>query len=156
MGSWWGRRIRGTGEGQPGEPLLDRAERIIVPQEAALGTLTPAQAARVGDPPSFPPRRGGARHPGPRTLLTFVANVRAVEDPLLPESSRVRVVHVGAGLDEALTERVRSESASNPRYEWRGSEPRAEALGQGAPLLAPGFRGPPAPGRRPPGPLRAG
>lgn len=153
------------------QPLLDRADRIVVLQEAALGTLTPAQAARARViHQSSPPRRGGTRAPGPRTLFTVVANIRAVKDPLLPaaatrllpESSGARVVHVGAGLDEALTERVRGESASNPRYEWRGPVPRAgalellarssavvipsrsegganvltEALGQGAPLLA--------------------
>ena len=119
------------------QPLLDRADRIVVLQEAALAALTPAQVGRARViHQSSAPRRSGAAPDGPRTLFAVVANVRAVKDPLLPAaatrllpgSSGARVVHVGAGLDEALTERVRRESASNPRYEWRGPVPRAEAL----------------------------
>ena len=132
------------------QPLLDRADRIVVLQEAALAALTPAQVGRARViHQSSAPRRSGAAPDGPRTLFAVVANVRAVKDPLLPaaatrllpESSGATVVHVGAALDEALTEHVRRESASNPRYGWRGPVPRAEALellarGQGCPILA--------------------
>jgi putative glycosyltransferase (TIGR04348 family) len=64
------------------------------------------------------------------------AHLRAVKDPfraaraarLLPECSRVRVLHLGAALSPAMERAARREEAANPRYHWMGEQPRAKAL----------------------------
>ncbi len=73
---------------------------------------------------------------GDGLVACVLGHLRDVKDPLraahalrlLPEGSRFEVVHVGAALDDALAEEARLESAANPRYEWRGELPHAEAL----------------------------
>ena len=80
--------------------------------------------------------------PGERSLpedefrACVVGHLRPEKDPfltakaarLLPSSSRCHVVHLGAARDEDAAERAREESSTNPRYEWRGELPHAEAL----------------------------
>ena len=46
----------------------------------------------------------------------------------MPESSRIRVVHVGAALNAEMRERAHAETAANPRYVWLGELPRWRAL----------------------------
>ncbi len=68
--------------------------------------------------------------------VCVLAHLRPVKDPLrtalaarlLPPSSLIRVVHLGAALSEDLAERARAETASNPRYRWLGDVPRWKAL----------------------------
>jgi putative glycosyltransferase (TIGR04348 family) len=68
--------------------------------------------------------------------VCVLAHLRAVKDPLraalatrlLPPSSRIRVLHLGAPLDERLARRARREARENPRYRWLGVRPRAQAL----------------------------
>lgn len=65
-----------------------------------------------------------------------LAHLRAVKDPLLaaramrllPESSRVRVLHLGAVVDEGMGARVRAEQRRSPRYRWLGDRPHGAAL----------------------------
>ena len=60
--------------------------------------------------------------------VAFVAHLRPEKDPLrvaravrlLPKESRVRVVHVGRALTEAMRLAAEAEARSNPRYVWRG------------------------------------
>ncbi len=47
---------------------------------------------------------------------------------LLPESSRVRILHAGAALDPEITELARREMEENPRYHWLGPLSRPEAM----------------------------
>lgn len=66
----------------------------------------------------------------------MVGHLRAVKDPLLaaraaallPASSRVRVVHVGACLEHEFEALVRAEMARNPRYRWLGPLSRRDTL----------------------------
>lgn len=68
--------------------------------------------------------------------VCVMGHLRPVKDPfrtalaarLLPDSSRVRVLHLGAALSEDMAEQARQEAASNPRYIWLGELPRDEAL----------------------------
>ena len=46
----------------------------------------------------------------------------------MPESSRIRVVHVGAALSAKMRDRALAETAANPRYVWLGELPRWRAL----------------------------
>jgi len=64
--------------------------------------------------------------------ILVIGHLREEKDPLrtaeaarlLPESSRIRVVHYGRAHDESWAERARAEMARNPRYVWRDEVPR--------------------------------
>jgi putative glycosyltransferase (TIGR04348 family) len=67
-----------------------------------------------------------------RAATTFdvcvVGHLRHVKDPfraamaarLLPDTSRVRIVHIGSAMTESMGRRAREEMKRNPRYEWLG------------------------------------
>ncbi|HEU0200476.1 MAG TPA: selenoneine biosynthesis selenosugar synthase SenB [Burkholderiaceae bacterium] len=74
--------------------------------------------------------------PPARTFtVAVVGHLRGVKDPELawrvldawPRDVRLRIVHVGAALDEALGTRAAATTAADPRYEWDGDVPRARA-----------------------------
>ncbi len=127
--------------------VLRLAARLVVLQPHGRSQLDPELARRTdvimqSMPPVSPPRP-----PRPdRFDVAFLAHVRPVKDPLrlaaavrlLPADSRVHVVHVGEARDRALGAAAAAESAGNPRYDWRGPVPRAEALAMlaGSRLLA--------------------
>lgn len=116
---------------------LELATLVTVLQPAAAGSV-PApfrdkvrvivQSANAAVPIAAPP---GA------VQVCMLAHLRPVKDPLLaadavrrlPPASRVRVVHLGAALDEGAAASARRESASNPRYTWIGELRRRQALG---------------------------
>lgn len=66
----------------------------------------------------------------------MVGHLRSVKDPLLaahaaallPASSRVRVVHLGACLEPGYESIVRAEMERNPRYRWLGPLSRRSTL----------------------------
>jgi putative glycosyltransferase (TIGR04348 family) len=69
--------------------------------------------------------------------VCVMSHLRPVKDPLrtalavrlLPDSSRIRVLHLGAVLSDELAAEALALSASNPtRYTWLGERPRSEAL----------------------------
>jgi glycosyltransferase involved in cell wall biosynthesis len=65
-----------------------------------------------------------------------MGHLRPVKDPLrtalaarlLPPSSRLRVLHLGAALSEEMAQAARVEEAANARYRWLGELPQPEAL----------------------------
>jgi putative glycosyltransferase (TIGR04348 family) len=69
--------------------------------------------------------------------VCVLSHLRPVKDPLrtalavqlLPETSRIRVLHLGAALSDELAAEAVALSTSNPRYRWLGERPRSEALG---------------------------
>lgn len=64
--------------------------------------------------------------------VCVIGHLRPVKDPFrtalaarrLPASSRIRVMHFGAALSEAMERRARAEMQRNPRYRWLGEVPR--------------------------------
>src|SRR5262249_30447876 len=68
--------------------------------------------------------------------VCVLAHLRAVKDPfraaraarLLPAASRIRIVHLGAGLSPEMEQQAKQEMKENPRYRWLGDVPRARAL----------------------------
>jgi putative glycosyltransferase (TIGR04348 family) len=68
--------------------------------------------------------------------VCVLGHLRPVKDPfrtaeaarLLPPSSRVRVLHLGAALSAGMADQARVEQAANPRYRWLGERPRWQAL----------------------------
>lgn len=119
---------------------VDAADAVVVLQAKAverLASLDPSWGAKASvvhqSVEAVPVRR--ARRPD-RFVVAVLAHLRDVKDPLLaarasrrlPPASTVRVVHLGAAHDRRWEELARAEMAENPRYEWRGEVPRAEAL----------------------------
>jgi putative glycosyltransferase (TIGR04348 family) len=116
---------------------LRLADRLIVLQPLGVSELPRAVRARtrviyqsVPTPPWVAaPRRD-------RFEVCVLGHLRPVKDPfrtalaarLLPPSSRLSVLHLGAALDEALAEQACAEEAANPRYRWLGEVPRGLAL----------------------------
>lgn len=120
---------------------LAAADRIVVLQERALEALPLGvrdRARVVHQSFSLPEHTVEPdREPDPEHFEVLVlAGLRRVKDPLLvpaaaralPASSRIRVAHLGPGLDPALTREVEREQLSNPRYRWLGAVPRRTAL----------------------------
>jgi glycosyltransferase involved in cell wall biosynthesis len=119
---------------------LDLADRIVVLQPEALRALPPRWRgkARVIYQAVDGKGGGGARFGKSRPTfdVCVVGHLRAVKDPfraalasrLLPDDSRVRVLHVGGAMTEAMAERARREMRLNPRYHWLGERTRAETL----------------------------
>jgi len=66
--------------------------------------------------------------------VAVIGHLREVKDPfraasaarLLPASSGIRIVHLGAAENAQWAEMAAAEMRSNPRYMWRGDRPRAE------------------------------
>jgi putative glycosyltransferase (TIGR04348 family) len=119
------------------QELLDRADRIILLQERALDELSDSQRERARVIyQSTPPIEDAPSPPTDHLRVALIANLRDVKDPLLPakaarllpESSRLQIIHLGASIEVGLTEEARRETKENPRYEWRAHVSRLEAL----------------------------
>lgn len=116
--------------------VLALADRFVVLQSHGLSQLAEPLRSRarviVQSMPAIAPQ---PRHED-CFEVAFLAHLRPVKDPLrpaaaaraLPASSRIRITHVGAGLDPDLADRAAAEAADNPAYDWLGERPRAEAL----------------------------
>ena len=108
---------------------LEMATRIVALQPMAIASL-PARARRkvrvivqsAVSPRRRPPRRNEAFE------VCVLGHLRAVKDPLraaaaarlLPPSSRIRVLHVGAAIEPGTASRARAEQRRTPRYQWIG------------------------------------
>jgi putative glycosyltransferase (TIGR04348 family) len=102
------------------------ADRVVVLQPAALAELGPtiARKTRVIYQSCVAPR------PAPRRDfdVCVIGHLRPVKDPfrpamaarLLPRSSKVRILHLGAAMNPAMARRARAEQQRNPRYHWLG------------------------------------
>jgi putative glycosyltransferase (TIGR04348 family) len=119
------------------QQALEMASRLVVLQPLALDEL-PARLQKkahvvyqsaVAPAAAASPRNGVFE-------VCVLGHLRPVKDPfraalasrLLPASSRLRVVHLGAALSLDMEERVREEMSVNARYRWLGDLPRWKAL----------------------------
>jgi putative glycosyltransferase (TIGR04348 family) len=116
---------------------LALADRLIVLQPEGVRALPEplrAKAVVIHQSAVAP-----ARRPPPRDdvfEVCVLGHLRPVKDPfraaeaarLLPTSSRVRIVQVGAALSDEMARHARAEAARNPRYVWLGELPRTAAL----------------------------
>ncbi|MGH9326078.1 MAG: selenoneine biosynthesis selenosugar synthase SenB [Terriglobia bacterium] len=111
---------------------LELATRIIVLQPKASERLETRFHGKVRVIYQSSP---GSPAKASRLQRTFdvcvIGHLRPVKDPFrpalaarrLPESSRVRILHLGAAMDERMAQRARSEMRANPRYQWVGELP---------------------------------
>ena len=115
---------------------MQLADAMIVLQAEGLNELAPALRAKTRvihqsvravqriDPPST------------YCLITVIGHLRDEKDPLcaayalkhLPVHSRVRVVQLGAAMDDALAREARDIAASDPRYRWLGERSHGIAM----------------------------
>ncbi len=118
--------------------VLELASRLIVLQPLGIAELPSHLQERtrvIYQSAEMPP---GARSLPRRGFfeVCVLGHLRPVKDPfrtalaarLLPASSRLRVLHVGAALSPEMADQARTEAAANPRYRWLGDVPRWKAL----------------------------
>jgi putative glycosyltransferase (TIGR04348 family) len=116
---------------------LELAARLVVLQPLGMEEL-PAHLrpkARVIYQSAVAPPAAGAPHAGVFEVCVL-GHLRPVKDPFrtalaaraLPDSSRLRVLHLGAALSPDMAAQARREEAANPRYRWLGDVPRWKAL----------------------------
>lgn len=119
---------------------LELASRLVVLQPLGIEELPPRLREKtrvIYQSAEAPPVARNTPH-GKRGLfeVCVLGHLRPVKDPfrtalasrLLPPSSRLRVLHVGAALSPDMAEQARAEAAANPRYRWLGDLPRWQAL----------------------------
>jgi putative glycosyltransferase (TIGR04348 family) len=117
---------------------LEMAWRLIVLQPLGTRELPPRLRGktRVIIQSAEVPRVAAGRSRAGTFDVCVLGHLRAVKDPfrtaqaarLLPPSSRIRVLHVGAALSNDMARDAKTEAARNPRYRWLGSLPRGRAL----------------------------
>jgi putative glycosyltransferase (TIGR04348 family) len=124
---------------------LELATRIITLQPKAFDDLSPrlhaktrviyqsAQSVRAGRPLLPIHNRRSGDLAGVRNFtVCVIGHLRPVKDPfraalaarLLPPSSRIRVLHVGGAMSDAMAARALGEMEKNHRYLWLGEQPR--------------------------------
>jgi putative glycosyltransferase (TIGR04348 family) len=121
---------------------VEMATRLVVLQPKAVDELDERARPRVRviiqsvSPPRavLPALRQGRRRATSTFDVCVVGHLRHVKDPfraamaarLLPAASRVRVVHLGSAMTEAMGRRALDEMDRNPRYVWLGEQPPAK------------------------------
>ncbi|OXM48394.1 TIGR04348 family glycosyltransferase [Amycolatopsis thailandensis] len=116
--------------------LLESAKRVVVLQPEGVAQVPPGLRGRTRVITQSMPAISGEAPAVDRFEIAFLAHARPVKDPLrlseavrlLPPSSRITVTHVGGVREDDIGDRLRAESAENPRYSWLGPLPRPEAL----------------------------
>ncbi len=116
---------------------LDLASACVVLQPLALDRL-PAEVRTktsviLQSAPAPPSTRTGRARGFTAVVL---AHLREVKDPrlaaeavgLLHPASTVKMVHMGAALDDGMEAWARAETGRNRRYEWRGEVPHRRAM----------------------------
>jgi len=116
---------------------VDLATRLVVLQPLGVAELPKAARARARVIyQSVPAPRSRAAPRRDRFEVCVLGHLRPVKDPfrtaqaarLLPATSRLLVLHLGAALSPEMAEQARAEAAVNPRYRWLGEVPRGRAL----------------------------
>ena len=118
---------------------LELADRLILLQPHGRRELPKQLQAKtrviyqsVSAPKSIPQPLHGVFE------VAVIGHLRPVKDPfraaraarLLPKSSKIRIVHLGAALTASMERRARTEMRVNSRYQWFGERPRWQTMRQ--------------------------
>src|SRR5262249_51647946 len=126
-----GTDIYGPASREPG-PVLDSiasADRLIALQDLAAKRVPEEHRWKIRViHQSATPQKKSARVNTARFTVAVIGHLRRVKDPfraakaarLLPQSSQIRIVHLGAAETVRWAARARAEMKRNPRYIWRG------------------------------------
>ena len=111
---------------------LELADRLVLLQSDGMGQLPQAvrHKARVIYQSAIGASCSSDVRPEDPFDVCVIGHLREVKDPfraaaacrLLPESSRIRLVHVGKALDERMLAMASREMRENPRYHWQGEK----------------------------------
>jgi putative glycosyltransferase (TIGR04348 family) len=118
---------------------LEIATRVVALQPKALERLQPDIRAKARviyqavDSTMFTSRRSST---GNRFDVCVVGHLRRVKDPfraahavrLVPASSQIQVLQIGAAMTEAMALSARAEEKRNYRYKWLGEASRSRTL----------------------------
>jgi putative glycosyltransferase (TIGR04348 family) len=116
---------------QEARSALDSATRLVVLQKSGLDEIPgPLKSRTAVIYQSATKSRAKLKRSRKFFQVCNIANLRKEKDPLrtamavrnLPEASRIRVVHIGRPLDEALALRAFMETLRKPRYRWVGEQ----------------------------------
>jgi putative glycosyltransferase (TIGR04348 family) len=121
----------------PGPVLhsLTAADRLVALQELVVRRIPAPHRLKIRVVhQSAQPLRRSPRAKAAHFTVAVIGHLRTVKDPfraakaarLLPQSSQIRIVHLGAAETVHWAARARAEMRSNPRYIWRGDRPRGE------------------------------
>ena len=116
---------------------LELASHLVVLQPDAIRFLPKRQQSQCRV--IFQSVKPLSRKPTPlKTIfeVCVVGHLRPVKDPfraamaakLLPKSSRIRIVHLGAALSKSMERRAIAEMKTNPRYRWLGELSHGKTL----------------------------
>lgn len=119
---------------------MEIASRLVVLQPLGIAELPTHLQERTrviyqsAEAPAV--AQGAATHRREEFEVCVLGHLRPVKDPfrtalaarLLPPSSHLLVLHVGAALTPEMANQARTEAAVNPRYRWLGDLPRGKAL----------------------------
>ncbi|MCH7948620.1 MAG: TIGR04348 family glycosyltransferase, partial [candidate division Zixibacteria bacterium] len=112
---------------------LETASRLITLQPQALKQLSPKLRQKtVVIYQSIAESKKTVKRLKSCFEICVIANLRSVKDPLrtayaarlLPETSKIKISHIGAGLDSSFANRAKKEQSENHRYRWLGELPR--------------------------------
>ncbi len=115
---------------------LELADRLIVLQPNGIEELPPRHHGKTRVVYQSVEKTRGRIAKRKKTFdICVVGHLRAVKDPFraalavrqLTPSSRIRLLHIGAALDDAMEKTARNEMQANPRYYWLGEKPRWQA-----------------------------
>jgi len=122
----------------PAERSLRLATRIVALQPNALERLLPGVKAKARIIYQSAPHARRTRRPSSARGnfdVCVIAHLRPVKDPfraalaarLLPASSRIRILQIGAAMTPAMATQAEAEARRNPRYRWLGELSRTRA-----------------------------
>lgn len=126
-------------ESQVAIASIDAADHLVVLQEQAieqLASIHPKYAARASVVHQSVELAIPVRNVDPHYFTVVVlAHLRDVKDPLLaakaaalmPDSSRLRVLHAGSAHNADWQSQAEAEMAANSRYQWLGGLESSEA-----------------------------
>ncbi|MCH9024768.1 MAG: TIGR04348 family glycosyltransferase [candidate division Zixibacteria bacterium] len=112
---------------------LEMASRLVALQPKALEQLSPGLRRKtVVIYQSLLASKKAVKRLKTCFEVCVIANLRSVKDPLrtayaarlLPASSKIKISHIGAALDNSFASRATKEQSENHRYSWLGEMPR--------------------------------
>ena len=109
------------------QPSWRKKTRVIYQSVENRGKLTSARGKSVNKRANYVARSNGSFD------VCVIGHLRAVKDPFrtaiaartIPDSSRIRVLQVGAAMTSAMATRARKEMTANRRYQWLGEQSRS-------------------------------
>jgi putative glycosyltransferase (TIGR04348 family) len=120
------------------QKALAIAQRIVILQPKALEKLNDSfkgKACVIYQSVEKSRRPSNRSAMGQSFDVCVIGHLRSVKDPFraamaaraIPESSRIRILHIGSAMTKAMATRAHAEADRNHRYQWLGELARSRA-----------------------------